>query len=218
MRRRSCAIVENSGGNSFRWGGENSCANMSARWKNLTPPNGSSPMTFIIMRREIAGESFPVVRHGLGHLCVPLRDFFPEVAKSRRVVWLPHSASPDFALVANSTPRNELFLSGAVSKSYPLRERLNALMESGCKEIVRDETIPVTTAITITPMTAGSDALLRGGFGSTRAAFTDAWSSGDAVAKHFEIPATGALLVADIAIERTLKGIGVPARSPLFSG
>jgi hypothetical protein len=134
-------------------------------------------------------------------------DFFPEVAKSRRVVWLPHSASPDFALVANSTPRNELFLSGAVSKSYPLRERLNALMESGCKEIVRDEHPGYHCHYDYADDSRVGRAFARR-IWEHRAAFTDCLVFRYAVAKHFEIPATGALLVADIAIEEPLKELG----------
>lgn len=89
--------------------------------------------------RELREKAFLLCDTVLSTYAHRFADFFPEVAKSRRVVWLPHSASPDFVLAANSAPRNELFLSGAISKVYPLRERLNALRESGCKDIVRHE-------------------------------------------------------------------------------
>lgn len=134
-------------------------------------------------------------------------DFFPEVAKSRRIVWLPHSASPDFALAANSAPRNELFLSGAISEVYPLRERLNALRESGRKEIVRDEHPGYHCQYDY-----GGDRRVGRAFARRiwehRAAFTDCSVYRYAVAKHFEIPATGALLVADVAIEEPLRQLG----------
>jgi len=134
-------------------------------------------------------------------------DFFPEVAKSRRVVWLPHSASPDFALAANSAPRNELFLSGAISKDYPLRERLNALMENGCKEIVRQEHPGYHCRYDYADDSRVGRAFARR-IWEHRAAFTDCLVFRYAVAKHFEIPATGALLVADAAIEEPLKELG----------
>lgn len=134
-------------------------------------------------------------------------DFFPAVAKSRRIVWLPHSASPDFALTANSTPRNELFLSGAISKAYPLRERLNALMEAGCKEIVRHEHAGYHCQYEYADDSRVGRAYARR-IWEHRAAFTDCLVFQYAVAKHFEIPATGALLVADIALEEPLKELG----------
>lgn len=136
-----------------------------------------------------------------------LADFFPEVAKSRRVVWLPHSASPDFTLAANSTPRNELFLSGAITEHYPLRERLNALRESSFKKIIRHEHPGYHCQYNYTDDGRVGRAFARR-IWEHRAAFTDCSVHQYAVAKHFEIPATGALLVADIAIEEPLKELG----------
>ena len=134
-------------------------------------------------------------------------DFFPKVAKSRRIVWLPHSASPDFALAANSAPRNELFLSGAITEDYPLRERLNALRESGCKEIIRYEHPGYHCEYDYAGDSRVGRAFARR-IWKHRAAFTDCLVFRYAVAKHFEIPATGALLVADIALEEPLKELG----------
>lgn len=135
------------------------------------------------------------------------KDFFPKVAKSRRIVWLPHSASPDFALAANSAPRNELFLSGALTKDYPLRERLNALRESGCKEIIRHEHPGYHCEYDYAADSRIGRALARQ-IWERRAAFTDCSIYRYAVAKHFEIPATGALLVADIALQAPLQELG----------
>jgi hypothetical protein len=134
-------------------------------------------------------------------------DFFPDVAKSRRVVWLPHSASPDFALPANPAARNELFLSGAISQVYPLRERLNALMESGGKEIVRQEHPGYHCQYDYAGDSRVGRAFARR-IWEHRAAFTDCSIYRYAVAKHFEIPATGALLVADVALEEPLNQLG----------
>jgi hypothetical protein len=134
-------------------------------------------------------------------------DFFPKVAKSRRIVWLPHSASPDFAVAVNSAPRNELFLSGAITEDYPLRERLNALRESGCKEIIRHEHPGYHCEYDYAGDGRIGRALARQ-IWERRAAFTDGSIYRYAVAKHFEIPATGALLVADVALEDPLKELG----------
>jgi hypothetical protein len=134
-------------------------------------------------------------------------DFFPEVARSRRVIWLPHSASPDFALAANAAPRNELFLSGAVTEHYPLREKLIALGESGCPKIVRHPHPGYHCQYDYAADSRVGRTFARR-IWERRAAFTDCSIFRYAVAKHFEIPATGALLVADIAIEEPFKELG----------
>ncbi len=157
--------------------------------------------------RDLREEAFLLCDTVLATYAYRFADFFPEVAKSRRVVWLPHSASPDFALAANSTPRNELFLSGAISNAYPLRQRLNALMESGCKEIVRHEHPGYHCQYDYADDGRVGRAFARR-IWEHRAAFTDCLVFRYAVAKHFEIPATGALLVADAALAEPLKELG----------
>src|SRR5262245_12826160 len=47
--------------------------------------------------------------------------FYSELAGLKRLVWMPHSASPDFMLPYNHCPENSIFLSGAMSQHYPLR-------------------------------------------------------------------------------------------------
>jgi glycosyl transferase family 1 len=157
--------------------------------------------------RELREKAFLLCDTVLATYAYRFADFFPEVSESRRVVWLPHSASPDFALVANSEPRNELFLSGAIDKVYPLRERLNALRESGFKGIVRHEHPGYHCQYDYADDGRIGRAYARR-IWEHRAAFTDCLVFRYAVAKHFEIPATGALLVADIAIEEPLKELG----------
>src|SRR2546423_11459099 len=53
--------------------------------------------------------------------------FFPDVSRVKEVVWVPHAASPDFALPLNEQPLNAVLLSGAVNHYYPLRQQLKAL-------------------------------------------------------------------------------------------
>ncbi|MEN3370995.1 MAG: hypothetical protein V7609_3138 [Verrucomicrobiota bacterium] len=134
-------------------------------------------------------------------------DYFPRVAETRRVVWLPHSASPDFALPFNRRARNELFLSGAIDQAYPMRQRLNDLMESGFPGIVRQPHPGYHCGYEY-----GNDRRVGRAFAQRiwehRTAFTDCTRFQYAVAKHFEIPATGTLLVADSAIEGPLKELG----------
>lgn len=134
-------------------------------------------------------------------------EYFPDTAKSRRLVWLPHSASPDFALPFNSQARNELLLSGAMCNAYPLRQRVNALRESGFEGIAH---LPHPGYHC--QYEYGADVRIGRAFAKRmwehRAAFTDCTVFQYAVAKHFEIPATGALLVADVSIEKPLGKLG----------
>ncbi len=55
--------------------------------------------------------------------------FFPDVAAVKRIVWVPHAASPEFLLPLNRIAENVIFLSGMINDHYPLRQRLKALAE-----------------------------------------------------------------------------------------
>lgn len=157
--------------------------------------------------RDLRAKAFLLCDTVLSTYAYRFADFFPEVAKTRRVVSLPHSASPDFALAANSEPRNELFLSGAIGKVYPLRERLNALIEGGFKGVVRHEHPGYHCQYDYVDDRRIGHAYARR-IWEYRAAFTDCSTYRYAVAKHFEIPATGSLLVADVAVEAPLRELG----------
>lgn len=124
-----------------------------------------------------------------------IEAFFPSLSRTKNVVWVPHSASPDFMLPFNERPVNTVLLSGAVSHHYTLRPRLWRLHESGA------------FAIAYHPHPGyhcdyDHDADERVGAGYARkinryrTAFTDAPRYRYLVAKYFEIPATGALLLA----------------------
>jgi Glycosyl transferases group 1 len=136
-----------------------------------------------------------------------LADFFPEVARSRRIVWLPHAASPDFEYSMNERAENRLLLSGAINSAYPLRLEVKRLMESGFEGIVR-----VPHPGYHCGYDYERDNLVGRGFSKKiwrrRAAFSDCSKHGYLLAKHFEIPATGALLVADEALSAPLKELG----------
>ena len=47
--------------------------------------------------------------------------FYPEFCGVKKVVWVPHSASPDFLLRYNQHAENSIFLSGAMTVHYPIR-------------------------------------------------------------------------------------------------
>ena len=128
-----------------------------------------------------------------------LYEFYPEVRDFSRCIWLPHSASPDFLLPFNPEAENTLLLSGAISGVYPLREKVKALCDSGGIRIFHHSSPGLWDHYD-----NDADRRVGQGYGRLinrcRAAFTDCSIYRYTVAKHFEIPAAGALLLAERAI------------------
>ena len=56
-------------------------------------------------------------------------QFYPAVAAAKRVVWVPHAASPEFMLPLNESAANVILLSGMINDYYPLRKRMRTLGE-----------------------------------------------------------------------------------------
>jgi hypothetical protein len=140
--------------------------------------------------------------------CAYLWDrFYPEFCGTKKVVWVPHSASPDFMLRYNPTPSNCVFLGGAMTAHYPLRLKMKGLHERGSYPIdyqphpgyqrwhdyEEDEGVGRAYAERIN---------------ACRAGFTDSLVYHYVVAKYFEIPATGALLLADDSVAGPLRELG----------
>ena len=135
-------------------------------------------------------------------------NFYPQLSDFRKVAWVPHSASPDFMLPFNHQPENSILLSGAVSEHYPLRQRMKLLHANHEYSIAyiphpgyhcqydydNDENVGRGYAEKINRHRAG---------------FTDSGKFKYVVAKYFEIPATGALLLADRAVSGPLKRLGL---------
>ena len=133
--------------------------------------------------------------------------FYPLLRNAKKVVWIPHSASSDFLLSYNQQPENAILLSGAVTHHYPLRQQLKVLHDERRYSIAyhahpgyhcqydyeKNETIGRGYAEKLNKYRAG---------------FTDALTYGYVVAKYFEIPATGALLLADDAVQGPLRHLG----------
>ena len=134
-------------------------------------------------------------------------NFFPDFWRTKKVVWIPHSTSPDFMLDFNQSPVNTVFLSGAINAHYPLRQQMMRLHSQGSYSITyhghpgyhckynykADENVGRAYAKKIN---------------GCRAGFTDCAKYKYVLAKHFEIPATGALLLADDALSGPLKRLG----------
>jgi hypothetical protein len=96
----------------------------------------------------------------------------------------------------NERAKNEIFLSGAINRHYPLRERMKSLHDKKSYSI---------TYHGHPGYYCGYDYEKNGDVGlgyakrinACRAGFTDCLTHKYIVAKYFEIPATGALLLAD---------------------
>ncbi|HKQ53712.1 MAG TPA: glycosyltransferase [Pyrinomonadaceae bacterium] len=136
--------------------------------------------------------------------------FYPGLAGVKRVVWVPHSASPDFVVPYNPRPSNSVLLSGAVSPHYPLRQQLKRLHEEGGHGVAYH---PHPGYHCGYDYERASDVGRRYAerINAHRAAFTDSLSFNYVVAKYFEIPATGALLLADDAVRGPLERLGFVA-------
>jgi hypothetical protein len=133
--------------------------------------------------------------------------FYPGLSTTKKVIWMPHAASPDFLLAFNDHPVNAIFLSGAVDYYYPLRLRMKALCERGSYPIVLHQHPGYRCDFDHDTDTSIGPGYARR-INTYRAAFTDASTYRYSVAKYFEIPATGSLLLADRAVSGALRQIG----------
>ncbi len=135
---------------------------------------------------------------------------FPELSH-KRVIWVPHSASADFMLPFNAEAENSIFLSGAMNEAYPLRQRMLELHRDSSYAI-RYHRHPGYYC----GYDYQRDARVGRGFAEKiqqcRVGFADSvFPFGYLVAKFFEIPATGALLLADDAARKHFKKLGFVA-------
>src|SRR5262249_10711971 len=125
----------------------------------------------------------------------------------KKLVWGPHSASPDFMFPYNHSPGDSIFLSRAMFKPLPLPPPMMPLYERGAYPIkyYRHPGYDVSYDY-------DSNEAIGRGYGEKinkhRVAFTDCSTFKYVVAKYFEIPATGALLVAEDAVSAPLKELG----------
>lgn len=134
-------------------------------------------------------------------------DFFPGVAKHKPVVWIPHAASTDFLLPYNERAENAIFLSGAINRHYPMRQRMLDLSDDPELEIVRHRHPGYSRRYDYeTAANVGR------GFAEKiqrfRVAFADSSRYRYILGKFFEIPATGALLFTECSATDALGQLG----------
>ncbi len=134
-------------------------------------------------------------------------EFYPFVRKGADLVWVPHSASADFVVPLNEAPEPAIFVSGAMTSHYPLRLQMKAFHEERCLPIVYVEHPGYHCEFD-----HESDERVGKGYAKNiarhLAAFTDGLMYGYAVAKFFEIPATGALLLGEQRMAGALASLG----------
>jgi hypothetical protein len=134
--------------------------------------------------------------------------FYPQLSGIKRVAWVPHSASTDFMLPYNPCPKNAILLSGCLEYYYPFRQQMKRLHEQGSYAIAYHPHPGYGSNFDY-----DEDGNVGQGYAarinSYRVGFTDSTRYKYVVAKYFEIPATGALLLADDAVAGPLKELGL---------
>lgn len=145
--------------------------------------------------------------HGILSTYAPVfGDFFPEV-DAGKVTWVPHAAGPDFLLPINDAPEPVVFVSGAVNDHYPLRQVMRGIAQRR-PELARTHAHPGYYF----RYKYEIDGRIGRGYaekiGACLAAFTDGLRYRYIVAKHFEIPAAGALMIADRSCAPQLETLG----------
>jgi hypothetical protein len=137
--------------------------------------------------------------------CLPL--LLPE-QRHTGVIWVPHGAGPDFQLPVEPSPEKAVFVSGAMDREfYPLRAAMRDLVARR-PELGRIQDHPGYFC----NFDYRSDPRVGRGYAEAirqcLAAFTDAGRCRYVLAKHFEIPATGALLIAERSVSPQLASLG----------
>jgi len=133
------------------------------------------------------------------------RKTFPHLES--RFGWVPHSAASSFEIGFNTTPKETVLVSGASSSTiYPLREKMYRLREDntslieildhpGYKKDFKQEDI------------VGESYAQK--LQNHLVCFTDSSKYNLILAKYFEIPTVGSLLLADDMVSKEFKELGM---------
>jgi hypothetical protein len=147
-----------------------------------------------------------------------LPKYYPGLDPAR-VLWLPHAASPEFVRPLNPRPRAAALLAGARSKWYPLRQQAAALAGARADIVLHAHPGPFPAqeggALHQQGLYVHEPALrnkaaraLAREFGGHLACIADGLALWHTIAKLFEIPATGCLLVVDEGLAGPLAWLG----------
>jgi hypothetical protein len=107
----------------------------------------------------------------------------------------------------NESAENVILVSGVINDHYPLRQRLKALAADRDLRVV-EHRHPGYQCDHDHETSADVGAGYARRINAVRAAFTDASEFHYVLAKFFEIPATGSLLLGDEAVEKELSQLG----------
>jgi hypothetical protein len=127
----------------------------------------------------------------------------PSVAHIPRV-WQPHSALPAFALPYNPAPVNTVLLVGAVMDGYPLRQRVSERLNGGDTRFEQFAHPGWQPGKSLSHIDAFARAMQE-----HIACILDATVNNFVVAKVFEVPAVGALLLMSDDVRDGLEALGL---------
>jgi hypothetical protein len=133
---------------------------------------------------------------------------YPLMRGAKRVMWVPHAASPDFAQPFNERAENAILLSGSIDHNYPFRQRMKRVHELQ-KFGIAYHPHPGYRCDYDYHRNDGVGQGYARKLNQYRTAFTDSSKFGYVLAKFFEIPATGALLLADGFVKERLQYLGM---------
>ena len=136
-----------------------------------------------------------------------------------RIVWLPHAASPEFVRPYNPRPRAAAFIAGTLSKWYPLRLRAAALANRRPDVVLYSHpgdfpakeggSFQEQGLYETEPALRNKAArVLAREFNAHLACIVDGLALWHTIAKVFEIPATGCLMLADDGLIGPLSWLG----------
>jgi hypothetical protein len=156
------------------------------------------------IRKRISLSMFDTILSSCGYI---FQRFYPDIYRTKNIMWIPHSASQDFMLDCNTHAENAIFLSGAINSVYPLRQRMKELCDNDAYPIIHHEH-PGYHCRYNYESDANIGAQYARKINKYRIGFTDCSIYSYIVAKYFEIPSTGALLLADDTISEPFRELG----------
>ncbi len=139
----------------------------------------------------------------------PFLNLYPHIDHFK-VVWYPHFFTPDYDLSFNIKPKNYVLLSGRLGLIYPLRKYLFKLSSGILKGKITYIKHPNSSNLdydNIDRRTFIGPKYARA-INDKLCGFVDCAKSNYVLAKYFEIPATGSLLLAEKPIGDKLEDLG----------
>ena len=122
---------------------------------------------------------------------------------SKPRIWMPHSALPAFVLPFNINPQAQVLLVGMVMSGYPLREQVKARIDRGDSRLTQYSHPGWQVGPSFSHIDDFANAMNR-----FLACILDGSANNFVVAKVFEVPATGSLLLMSDDLRDALLALG----------